>query len=417
MSLFHNSKHKLRNAYRTIDTILDGDFPISSGKSALAKLRKVFEGQEEKLDRAHKLGDSAALQQIARIISVKIYQALPILGFILRSTNVRNAFEVLEPLQHLADAVLQGRPQLLLSSEWDYVPFAYPQSLEDLRSFVLIGLPASEASSALLLPLAGHELGHAVWKNRGIEGSMHATLQTRCEDLFNKDMAEFKKQFPDYDSDDMIRKEILPEAIADTVGYAVLQAEELFCDLFAYAIFGASYLFAFAYIVAPGLGRSRSPDYPSNATRISTLKDVASKEGIALPDLSAFEFAEENLRADGRSRYLIRKAEDAVKEVIQEMWGHVSKIIQDGNIPRPNSTHSTRHLTEFRLGIPAHQPQCLGDVTVAGWTYFQEIQSITSKEQYEKKSDYLNEMMLKTIEVLEFSRRTQDGSKLKTSKS
>ncbi|WP_289465076.1 hypothetical protein, partial [Klebsiella pneumoniae] len=93
------------------------------------------------------------------------------------------------------------RPQLLLSSEWDYVPFAYPQSLEDLRSFVLIGLPASEAATALLLPLAGHELGHAVWKNRGIEGSTHATLQTRCEGLFNKDMGEFQKQFPDYNPD------------------------------------------------------------------------------------------------------------------------------------------------------------------------------------------------------------------------
>jgi hypothetical protein len=49
MSLYHNSKHKLRNVYRTIDALLDGDFPISSGRNALRKLRDIFEEQERKL--------------------------------------------------------------------------------------------------------------------------------------------------------------------------------------------------------------------------------------------------------------------------------------------------------------------------------------------------------------------------------
>jgi hypothetical protein len=124
MSLYHNSKHKLRNVCRTIDVLLDGDFPISSGRKALVRLREVFQEQERKIDRAKKLSDEKTEKQIANIINVKIYQTLPILGFILRSTNVRNAFELLDPLQHIADSVLQGSPQLLLSCEWDYVPFA-----------------------------------------------------------------------------------------------------------------------------------------------------------------------------------------------------------------------------------------------------------------------------------------------------
>ncbi len=259
MSLYHNSKHKLRNVYRTIDALLDGDFPISSGKNALSRLREVFEDQENKLDRARKIRDDKTERQIANIINGKIYLSLPILGFIIRSTNVRNAFELLAPLQYIADAILQGKPQVLLSSEWDYVPFAYPQSLEDLKSFVLIGLPASEAATALLVPLAGHELGHAVWRNRGIGGSAHATLQARCEQLFNKNSEEFKKYFPAYNPNDMIAKEILPEAIAEFVEIAVFQAEELFCDMFAYALFGESYLYAFAYILAPGRGERDDP--------------------------------------------------------------------------------------------------------------------------------------------------------------
>ena len=114
--------------------------------------------------------------------------------------------------------------------------------MEDLRSFVLIGLPASEAATALLVPLAGHELGHAVWRNRGIVGSAHATLQSRCEKLYEQNMPEFRRHFPDYDPGDIVSKELLPEAIAESVELAVFQAEEVFCDLFAYAVFGESYL-------------------------------------------------------------------------------------------------------------------------------------------------------------------------------
>jgi hypothetical protein len=69
------------------------------------------------------------------------------------STNVWNAFKLIEPLKVIAEVILQGKPQLLLSSEWDYV--AYPQSLEDLRSFVLIGLPSSEAANAYCCRLRG----------------------------------------------------------------------------------------------------------------------------------------------------------------------------------------------------------------------------------------------------------------------
>ena len=72
------SKQKLRNVYRTIDALLDGDFPINSGKDALNKLRQVFEEQEKKIDRAHRLSDDKTEKQISNIINVKIYQALPI---------------------------------------------------------------------------------------------------------------------------------------------------------------------------------------------------------------------------------------------------------------------------------------------------------------------------------------------------
>ena len=294
MSLLHNSKHKLNNIYRTIDTLIDSDFPLEAGRNALLKLRDTFSELETRLDRAHRAKSTDTIATLASNINLKIFQALPILGFILRSTNVRNAFEVLDPLQSIADAALQGRPQLIFSSEWDYVPFAYPQSLEDLKSFVLIGMPASEAASALLMPLAGHELGHAVWRNRGFEGGIVGTLQYHCEELYNNNIDRFRQAFPDYKPSDIVGRQVLPDAIAELVEYAVRQAEELFCDLFAYAIFGRSYLFAFSYILAPGSGSVRDPNYPQYVTRIEAVRRVSAEEKKAdLPTPAELNFPAE----------------------------------------------------------------------------------------------------------------------------
>ena len=311
MSLYYNAKQKLRNIKRTIDKLLDGDFPLSSGRNALTTLREFFSELENKVDRAYLLHDKDSERHLANIVSVKVYQSLPILGFILRSTNVRNAFEFLDPLQDIADAILQPKPQLLLSSEWDYVPFAYPQSLEDLQSFVLIGMPASEAASALLVPLAGHELGHAVWRNRGVGGGAHAELQSSCEQLYNEHLGEFKKHFRDYDPNKMFYNQMLPEAIALSVEYAAFQAEELFCDMFAYAIFGESYLYAFSYILAPGSVRLPGSKYPSYKTRISVLRNIQA-EGVVLPDMASLEFVDVAAQRNPKERFVVKMAETSV---------------------------------------------------------------------------------------------------------
>jgi hypothetical protein len=407
MSVFHNAKNKIRNIRRTIEGLLDGDFPLSSGQRALEKLDDVFAELEKRLTRAGKLQDQDSIAQVAVNINVKVYQVLPILGFILRSTNVRNAFELVDPLQTLATATLQGSPQLLLSSEWDYVPFAYPQSLQDLKSFVLIGLPASEAASALLIPLAGHELGHAVWRNLGLEGPAAATLQVRCEDLYTNDMEGFKRQFPNYDETDIEYRELLPDAIAQSVELAVFQAEELFCDLFAYAIFGVSYVHAFAYILAPGAGGVRRSRYPSYKTRIKAMSGIAKSEGDTLPDDASLGFSNELETSNTQERFIIKKAEQSVSEIIQGLWTNISTIIKDSKIPRPNGSLSLRHLKDFKNRIPARDPACLGDIINAGWVYYSELQhSRLAPEQVSEKADHLNEMMLKSVEVLEFTRRT-----------
>jgi hypothetical protein len=116
-----------------------------------------------------------------------------------------------------------------------------------------------------------------------LEGSVAATLQYHCDDLYSNGSPAFRRVFPDYDPADIVGRDILPSAIAESVEYGVRQAEELFCDLFAYAIFGKSYLHAFGYILAPGSTDSRDAKYPSHLTRISVVSEMAATEGVALP--------------------------------------------------------------------------------------------------------------------------------------
>jgi hypothetical protein len=408
MSLAQNSKHKVRNIRRTISEIQNGDFPFSSGRRALDKLQEVFEGLDKKLDRAIRLKDEANIASVAENINLKILQVLPILGFILRSTNVRNAFELIEPLQFIANSAMQGSPRLILSSEWDFIPFAYPQSLEDLRSYVLIGLPASEAASALLVPLAGHELGHAVWRNRGLSASLQATLDGHVQDFLKQNMMEFKRVFSDYDEGDVFKRSILEQAQVEALEFAEFQAEELFCDLFAYALFGASYLNAFAFILAPGVsGGYRSGRYPTYSKRISVIKDIAGQEGVAVPPDVHLRFGLDQRGLDNRHRFLIKMADESVEKVTKKIWSGVLDVIKRGNIVRPNSAVSARHLIDLRLGIPACHPHCLGDIVSAGWLRYEEIIASTahSNDVFDEL-DRLNELLLKTIEVLEFKRRT-----------
>ena len=101
-------------------------------------------------------------------------QYTPILGFILRSTNIRNAFEARGPLVRLAQKLLSKNTKLIVSSEWQYSPFVHPP-IQDLKNFVLIGLPAPESSNPLIIPLAGHELGHAVLRTGTV--NLHQSLK------------------------------------------------------------------------------------------------------------------------------------------------------------------------------------------------------------------------------------------------
>lgn len=206
------------------------------------------------------------------LVPSRLDKILNLLGFILRSTNIRNSFELSRPLHRLAEKLLAGRAHsdavfLIISSEWSYSPFIFDSDYIDefLPGFVLIGFPAPESSNPLLFPLAGHELGHALWPE--YEPSLHDKVTNTIDTLIDEKFRERVQRgfgLTMGKSREFTTQRI--RIVAEVEKWARKQSEELFCDFVALAIFGLPYLKAFTYLLAPQPSPLRDPGYPELST-------------------------------------------------------------------------------------------------------------------------------------------------------
>ena len=177
MPFLDYARKRLRAFLEEVDNLAEDEFPYRASKDLLDELSKLFRLKLTRLESLGPKSDPDTVKHACGLALGALFDYLPLLGFVRRSTNVRNAFEVFGPLLRLARDVLEPsvpkpdrKARLVLSSEWDYSPFIYPD-VPELPGFVLIGLPAPESSNPLLVPLAGHELGHSLWSKLDSQGS------------------------------------------------------------------------------------------------------------------------------------------------------------------------------------------------------------------------------------------------------
>ncbi|MBU4231996.1 MAG: hypothetical protein L6277_10310 [Desulfobacterales bacterium] len=201
MSPLEYTLKRLRAFLDEIRHLSTSEFPYRQSKDALQILEKIFEKYRSFLEdsKRDKILDEGTCKNVNR----GIVTYLPILGFILRSTNVRNAFEVYGPTLRIAGAILEPhlpltkrRTRLILSSEWNYSPLVY-RELPTLPGFALIGLPAPESSNPLLIPLNGHELGHVVWERKKINLEIRKKIKEKILEIIMSRWDKFQKLFPD----------------------------------------------------------------------------------------------------------------------------------------------------------------------------------------------------------------------------
>ena len=187
---------KLSAVNAQIEVLKRDDFPQPSSREALSRIEDVFTGLQSRLNSVKESSDESTIYAVSSEITKNIAVNLPFLGFIRRSTNVRNAFEFYGPILLLARKLLQDDTKLIIASEWDFAPFTYPQRNEHLKDFVLIGLPASESANVLIVPLCAHELGHHVWRNSsGVQSSLKSLIVTDTLDKIENRWEEFRQHF------------------------------------------------------------------------------------------------------------------------------------------------------------------------------------------------------------------------------
>ena len=121
-----------------------------------------------------------------------------------------------------------------------------------MPGYVLLGLPASESGNPLLIPLAGHELGHTTWQRKSLREKYGKQIQASILDNAKKQKSRYDEFFTGGLDLPLIVGNLDP-----AIQCSLRQAEETFCDFFGLRLFAVSFLHAFAYLLTPGGTKAR----------------------------------------------------------------------------------------------------------------------------------------------------------------
>lgn len=389
-----SARRRIRALLSQIAVLEGSDFPHRDGEMALIEIKKHFETLLRDLSGAEHFS-LKLVQDLCLKTSVEVELHLPVLGFILRSTNVRNAFETYDPLKEIVNSSIKRDTHLIVSSEWDFVPFTYPMTLDVLPNHVLVGGPAHESESALLIPIAGHEIGHSAWKAHDVVSDIEPKYTQKIEDFVN--------------ADDELRDELTGYYGPAFAGFlrdiGIKRVEELFCDAFALHLFGDSYFYAFEHLTYPG-GEPRGPDYPRVEDRVAFLLFAAKHGHLPLSEdlATGWRASSDDPMADGDIDDVLDRAAESI---YTEIAHAAATIIQRSSVSTPNEGKIAEVITAFQRGVPVAEQTELCDVVCAGWRLIRSADEAGDADRWR----LINELVLKSIEVGEFERRTLDAQR------
>jgi hypothetical protein len=405
------TREKLISFTRQIEALLAADFPILKTKdNGLKPIQKLFLHELTRVE-DNKHASETIKKEVCATANFKIKRFLPILGFILRSTNVRNAFELADPITRLSKKLLQNDLTFVLSSEWEFSPLTYTLSFEELGNVVFLGLPSFESGNSLIVPLAGHELGHWIWRRQNVETRISAILEENILNAYRDDWPSFRKLFWDKDVD-LIQTDVQIHDVWEiSFGYSMRQCEEIFADFVGLKLFGESYLYSFEYLLAPSIGESRSPEYPAMDTRADVLARAAAEFSVSVPHGYKARFDAPAEAPDRAERFLVEKSDVATGATVATLLREVKELAEKLNFPTLSPDSTARCLRALKAGVPAEQVGTLANIVNAGWLpYHDETVFRAGEIGKRRRIDVLNEMLLKTIEIMEFEERMRQSN-------
>jgi len=99
---------RLQHCLSEIDALLQSDFPYDDSRAALESLKTYFENHVRRLGEIDADGDGELVVQSCAVVLDDLFQYVPLVGFVLRSTVLRNGFESWRPLLRLSRSVLRS---------------------------------------------------------------------------------------------------------------------------------------------------------------------------------------------------------------------------------------------------------------------------------------------------------------------
>ncbi len=405
---------KLDTAILMISRLSDADYPHTDSREALFELQRVYELDRQRLLTLLGAQDNTILEYCRRA-NINIVRLKKFIGMLLRSTNLRNAFEIYFPIKLYAQSILGNSTKLVLSSEWEFSPFIYPVALPELPNFIFIGIPASECQNPLIVPLAGHELGHVVWNRKGakqiFDKEIVAEILRQYRGNWNTFIQLFKTALPpDRLEGDMFLRSIWGKSYK----LAQRQLEEVFCDYFGLHIFGVSFMYSFQYLLSPGLGQNRSINYPKNKDRADFLGEAATQWGMNSINGFSTAFSEQDSSLTKEDRFIVKMADDTTQSLRGKLLAFMNDYTCD--IPRyeEGSEDENRAKASMMSLVPAASAESIASIINAAWSIRLNLDKWDILSDIEEadirrtnKIRVLRDLTLKGLEVFEFNKRVE----------
>lgn len=399
------TRSKIQKLLEQTTVALTESFPYEDTRRAIHTLGT----HGNKLDRQMADFDDfppAMQNQFSNRVNYFLGASSQILGILTRSGSMRNSFEVYNTFRDLCNRFFSKEVYVVISSEWNYIPFTYPMNLQELPEFIIIGLPASESNNTLIFPSAAHELGHSIWLNKGMEAVFSEGVFAKAAEQVEKNPKLIGGLFPDDvdASSDLFAQQMQQQFIYESGRAALRQIEELFCDFIATKIFGNSYLRAFQYLIAPGGGQSRSTEYPATKERAALINTYAGKEGQGIEGYDV-EFEDnrfENLHAYDAG--IARIADNVRQQFTEQVYQKAATISQEAGIRQIDGEVVEKAVKYFSNGMPINFDASIGELYTAAWEFF--VSQNLSNGQMSDVSvlNHVGEIVMKTVESWEFNR-------------
>jgi hypothetical protein len=407
---------KVDSAISMVERLMDGDYPHRDSKKALERILAVYQKDRDLLYSIDaSIGHDTILEHCRRV-NFNLVRFKAFLGLLLRSSNIRNAFELYFPIKILSLELLEQPTAVVLSSEWSFSPYTYPVALAELPEFIFIGIPASESQNPLILPLAGHELGHVVWRRKSAKKEFDTTIRAEIIRLYKKNWDRVRKRFDQCpDNPDKLETDLFLLRIwGESYKLAQRQLEEVFCDFVGLYIFGQSFLHSFRYLISPSLGYNRSPNYPPLCERAKYMMDYGKSLGLNEIPEYANSFSEQKTALAPGEAFILEMADEATKnlhaqlpQVVEKYRGTV-ECFSEGIKDEAGAKQSLLNC------VPAASTKSMTAVVnaawdirmdVNNWNILDDIEDETKRQK--EKLRVLRDLVLKSYEVYEFRKRVQ----------